>query len=700
MLESPQPKEDGMLFLASPTVGRECQQEAWCELGKAVQGRFSSAVLAWLPAELSEAQREHLVEHAALSSMVADRTLAARRDREFGDKVRQRWADSEAEVRTMLRRAYHEGTILGPDGQEVIERERLWALFGDWEEALAAIFAGPFRRMFPRFESIAPERRLTGRAQTNQIISQFIHPGEVKLPPASTLEAHLTAYAAPLGLVESEDRHLRLVLKNRELVEAVIAAAPPRSGGDEVDPEEAIPYGELAGRLAKSEWGLTREQSELLAAGLIKTGYLVGLDAFLQLARIETIAPPLGDNLPYVMRAAALRGTTAEQARALWQATIATTAEDWDLPVQERAWGDMIAWAARLREGGEDRRAAMARAVELFGHQQEDWTWAEEALGRAETLARAVDASLTSKQGLTMLVAAAERLPEGIEQTADLIARWRDCERFLSQDLEPLARLRQLLTDERVQAPASSLLARQRQSVLEQFSSSPRLVSDPAAAKAAAQHWLESYRKHYLAWHSRVHGPARFERLAKLRGSALMEAARRLARAGLETEEAALIEAELERALVRGCLAGDPLPAGAAVCPICEIRLGDELPLPDEGELTRRAEEALAQQREKLLGHADLLSRRLAGCRDERIRRAVEKLLAASGDLSPEALRDLLTDDVIPWLRRQLGQPKARRRELRSLDQLLRGKEITKREVIQIVDTWLQAGEDDVVEIM
>jgi len=237
MLESPQSKEDGSLFLASPTVGRECQEEAWRELGKVVQGRFFSAVLAWLPAELSDAQREHLVEHAALSSMVADRTLAARRDREFRDRVRQRWADSEAEVRSMLRRAYYEGAIFGPDGQEAIERERLWALFGDWEETLAAVLAGPFRHMFPRFESIAPERRLTGRAQTNQIISQFIHPGEAKLPPASTLEAHLAAYAATLGLVEGEDRHLRLVLKNRELVEAAIAAAPPRSGEDEVDPE-------------------------------------------------------------------------------------------------------------------------------------------------------------------------------------------------------------------------------------------------------------------------------------------------------------------------------------------------------------------------------------------------------------------------------------------------------------------------------
>jgi hypothetical protein len=699
-LESPHTSEDAQVFLALSTANIAEQKENWLAVGGEVTGRFSVVLLAWLPGELGEAEREHLIEHAALAAMVTDRTLFRRRDNEFRDRVRQRWADSETEARRILQRAYYEGSIIGLDGQEVVQRDRLWGLFGDWGATLTEILQHSFRRLFPRFESIAPERRLVGRAQTNQLIDRFIRQGEAILPPASTLEAHILALAKPLGLAAGEDRHLRLSLQNRELVQTAIRMVPPRSMASEVDPDEALRYAELVGRIAKSEWGLVPEQGELLVAALIRTGYLVGLDAFLQPARLDAVAAPLGDSLPYVMRGEALAGEVADQAVQLWQAAVGAGEPEWDLPTQEHAWDEILAWAARLSEASEQNRTTVRQAAQQLGHGPEDWARAEQALATAEALAGGTDSSLTSKQGLAAAVEAAQRLPGGIQQTADSVERWRECARFFERDLAGLYRLRQMMTDARVQCPEGSLLARERRSTLAQFAAAERLVSDTEAVKAAAHQWLENYRRHYLAWHSSAHAAAIFDDLATLRREATMQAAQRLAQSGLDADDIRAIEGELSRELARRCLAGDPLPAGSVVCPICSIKLGEELALPQPQQLRERLQQALAAQCQELGRHADLLRRRLAGCTNVHVREAVEKLLPSAAALTPEELNSTLSDDVVAWLRRQLGRPKASRRSLSDLQSALQGKELTRREVMRIVDEWLQAGEDEVVEIV
>jgi hypothetical protein len=678
------------------------QEEAWraaCGPPRRVAGWFAAGIMAWLPRELSEAEREELVEHAALTHMVGDPTIARPRDQELRARLRERWEESQARVKRLLQRVYYQGKVVAADGEEVIEGERLESLAGQWEATLAAAFAGPFQRLFPHFPLVAPERRLAGRAPTNQIIDQFIRPGEVRLPPASALEANLLAYAAPLGLVEGGEGRYRLRRPHSELLKAALAAAPARADGETIEPGEVISYSELAGRLAKGEWGLTREQGELLIAALIRAGYLVALDAFLQPTRLEMIAAPLGDNVPYLMRGAALRGATAEAARALWSAATGTASADWDLPTQERAWGELVGWAAELVAGKAERGAALARAAEAFGHMGSEWAWAEEALARAETLALAVKPGLTSRQGLARLVAEAERLPGGVSASEQALSGWRECQRFLSEYAQELARVRGLMRDERVSCPAGSLLAREHQAALREFERPAHLVSAAAEVRVLAYRWLEAYRRHYLGWHLSAHAAARFERLTRLQGSAAMEAGRRLARAGVSDEEIAAVDAALGRGLGRRCLAADPLPAGAVVCPQCGLRLGEELSLPEASELARRAAEALADQRKELRAHEGLLRRRLAGCDDERVSGAVERLVAEA-ELSPEEVRDLLTEDAILWVRQQLGQPQAKRRELRGLEERLRGKELTKRRVREVVEEWLGGGEDEVVEVV
>jgi hypothetical protein len=122
-------------------------------------------------------------------------------------------------------------------------------------------------------------------------------------------------------------------------------------------------------------------------------------------------------------------------------------------------------------------------------------------------------------------------------------------------------------------------------------------------------------------------------------------------------------------------------------------------------EMRKRAEAALRNQQEALREQAELLRRRLAGCQDPRLRGKVGRLLEEAGasdaeSASPERILSLLGEEEIAWVRKQLGQPRARRRALRELEARLRGKEMAKKDAMGLVAEWLGGEEDDVIEIV
>jgi hypothetical protein len=173
-----------------------------------------------------------------------------------------------------------------------------------------------------------------------------------------------------------------------------------------------------------------------------------------------------------------------------------------------------------------------------------------------------------------------------------------------------------------------------------------------------------------------------------------------LAQAGISGANLAAIEADLTRALARRCLAGDPLPPGCVVCRICGLEMGEDLNLPDTEELAERVEQVLVAQLKGLAEQSDLLRRRLAACTSPGVKSALGGLLATSPETPPDDIAHLLTDEAVAWIRRQLDRPAARQRKLAELEAQLRGKELTRREVIRVVESWLGAGDDDLIEIV
>ncbi len=243
------------------------------------------------------------------------------------------------------------------------------------------------------------------------------------------------------------------------------------------------------------------------------------------------------------------------------------------------------------------------------------------------------------------------------------------------------------------------MLGRERARVLAEFAAPDRLLTDPAAVRGEAERWLESYRKHYLAWHERVQAPARYEELSRVRRGASFEAALRLARLGVGEHEARALAEEVQGALQGRCFAGDPLPAGCAVCPQCGCSLGEERALPVPAALSARVEALVATQLAALRQQGELFTRRRESCREQTIAAAVKELLATP-EPTRERLLSLLNDPVLAWLRAQMAQPHARQVRLSELRARLEGKQLTAREVRRAVEEWLGGGEDEVVEIV
>ena len=364
-LASPEMREDGTLYLALPG-DVEAQTRAWQAATAGLQGRFVPALLAWLPRPLTR--------DGAGPPGRARGPRPHGRGPDAGDAARGRCAGEAAGAPARLHRG-GEPTASARlprrpdrrrDGARRWWRPSVWpASWAIGRACSSAAFAAPFDRLFPRFPEIAPARRLSGRSQTNQIIDEFIRPGQVQLPPASALRGPpARVRGAARAWRRRRARGFRLVLQQPDLVQAALAAAPER--GEEITPDSVIAFGAWAGRLGKGEWGLAREQLELLAAALLRTGHLIPLDAFLQPLRFEAVAAPLGEFLPYVMRALPLPEPEAGAVRALWSAATGRTETAWTLPAQEQAWRELLAWAGvAARHRAENVDEAVARAWRL-----------------------------------------------------------------------------------------------------------------------------------------------------------------------------------------------------------------------------------------------------------------------------------------------------------------------------------------------
>jgi len=447
---------------------------------------------------------------------------------------------------------------------------------------------------------------------------------------------------------------------------------------------------------------------ELVAAALVKLGHLVALDAFYQPLRLKLVAPPLSEHLPFLARARALTADMAEQAVGL-AAAFGLACETGGIEFQEALWERLLGWKRELAEVLPRLRERLLSLLAQLGQEELLWARSLRRFAQVGELLKMIVPEQASAEGLRRLLAAAPEIcgEEGPDLPV-ILNSFSRLQRFLEQEAEEIAALHNYLSHPALSLPERSLLSRPRARVLGAFARGEEMVEESDALRQSGRRWAQAYRKQYLAWHAQAHSPSRFAEYCLLRNQPGYQAAERLARLPLSGEsEFAALRASLEAEIGKRC-PGEDLPAalGASpVCPRCQLGLGQAVILRPVAEFREECEAALGLLRRPLLsGETNaLLRRRLASEQEVGIAQAVGKLLDLAPEAGPEESLAHLSEPVLDWLKRQLAGRLAGRRSLGSLEERMRGKELSRAEIEERFRRWLdpegQLGPEDFLEI-
>ena len=698
-LASPQSRQDCHLFIA---FGVEEQAQRWKELAPGISARFASGLAAWVPRLPTQAELELLRDHAARHLLLSDTSLQA-----SGEEMRQRLAEDQGsldlQTSELMRALYLGGRVIDRQGQTILDADQLSAL-ENWPALMGAVASHLLNCLFPKFPPISP-RRVVAKGATAQIINEFIKPGSALPAPGSPLERHLVNIMEPLGLSARSQGKFVLRTTLSPLLEQLLGLVPEAQEAA-ITPEQVRAYGELQQEMAKSEFGLTAQQFELVAACLIKSGHLVGLDAFLQPIPARQLESPLSQYVRFFARTQPIAAEYREEARELARVWLRLDLPQLDLPAQENLWSQVLESKQVLESQLPQLKEKLSQMISQLGQHASQWAKSQQAIDRMGELAAQINPALPSNQGLTTLI---DVVRSSVARGGGwaMVGRFRQVQKFLMDDGALVMDTRRYLTDPRLRLPPDSMLAKQRTRLLKAMGRGEDLLDQMDRFQRWAADFSQGYQKAYLAWHRQAYSPARFQPLRDLRESENYRALAIFSQLALDVpHDLATTDAAIGRELSKYC-PGSQLPAAmdkAPICPTCSLALRVNPELQDHGELTKLIELGNRELFSALLSpeRVALFQRRLAVEGEPEVSGNIAQILRLSSDASPKDILALFSEKAIAWLNQGLRSRAVAERSLEKLAQLLRGKRLTKRQIIDLVSQWLEAeglSDDDLLSI-
>ena len=598
-------REDGTLYLALPGDVEASTRRLAGPRPPVCRGGSSAALLAWLPRP-PPPRRSRTTWSSTRPSPTWPRT---RRWRSGAGRCAGEAAGAPGRLHRgggadCFERAYHAGQIVDA------RRARRWGAPSAWPASWAigrAVLSAASRALRPPLPALPRDRAAASAewAQPDQPDHRRVHPPgpAVRLPPASALKAHLRPRTRrPLGLAVEEGPASASSSSSPTSSRPALAAAPER--GEEITPDSVIAFGAWAGRLGKGEWGLAREQLELLAAALLRTGHLIPLDAFLQPLRFEAVAAPLGEFLPYVMRAPppARAGGPARCAGALLVGGDGTHGDGLDAPgpgagLRDCSPGPGRCASPRVRTLRSRRAAAATDFATTRRPGRRCWPVPRAGGGPDRDAGRG--ASLAGGLARTGGGGRACRAVRSPRRRA--VARWGERRGLPARpSARPDRRLPPVHRPRDHPAPSRPCSPPRTRRHARAFAAPEEMVADRARCGRPPPPFLEAYRRHYLAWHERS-TPRHASTPCSKRLPQRRDGGGAASRPGPACEVTPRRGWRASSAAAWGGAATrDPLPVGHVVCPLCGLPLGQEVELPTAEEIAAKAAVPREEQRAEL----------------------------------------------------------------------------------------------------
>ena len=704
-LADPATVEDAYLFVARP-ADPAAQENAWrrvCETTAA--SRWSAAILAWLPRELSAQDLDALKEFAAVAELLEDeRAMSA--DSGLREQIPELHGSLLGQARKIIRAAYYEGEVLSPFGQALTPSD-LAALSGNWPGALQSITHRAFERAFPDFPTIAPRRPLVSREAIDTLIEDVIRPGSVVLGPDEPLRELIHSFLMPLGLAVFREQEYAIDVSRSKVAAEVMTRVRQRDQTPQHETGRPLSCSDLAQHLVKSPLGLPPELFELVVAALIRTGYLAAVRDRKQLVRFEDVPTPLSGSVQFLARPPLL-------APGHWQvlARVCRIVLDFPLPgpdhgVQQVVWERLVAARTEYLDEAQARRTRLEAHIEEIEQRPVQWREALADIEALENTFQCVRPELHPAIGLQEFVQDIDSFigdPQGASRLGGLFRRIDALSRYLDKLAPEVAAVRRyLLSPDLSLEPDSDLDTRSR-AIINLIGSGEKLLSEEMNLRRQVQILLAAYKRSYISWHGRVYRSPVFDQYRSVHQSPEMRALAQLSKLHIDLDHSAQeIAQRVDDQVAKRCTRADLSETleTSPVCPSCRLRLNEEPDLVEVETLLAEAQDAIRQ-------YATALSRSPHGPRLRDYVAAVprrgdvgakmEAILNLGEDPTPREILTLFSDDVIVYLNRALSGKRLAPRNFGELRAAMRGKTLTTQEAQRLFQKWLEGDEEGLEE--
>jgi len=669
------------LWIAEPQR-IEAQAEAFeTALAGVADPRWRHALVAWIPREATAAERQVWVEDVAHELLAGDPTLTAGG---LGAALLAR-LDEDSEARQtrlagLLRRLYGEGAWLTAAGRQPVEVEV-------WPTQLAHLGELLLPTLYPQFETLAP-RGPVDDGVANLLIERLVLPGEVYASPSSVLARDLDYLAVPLGVAVGE--------AGRYLFQD-----PPGLGAQALEwlPDREVTVAAAERCWAVSPLGLASEQARLLLAALVRAGHLLGLDDQGQPAALGT---PLRSHLAAVRPAPVVDEGVWEAVRQFHETWLNPDWPERDRAGQQAVWDRLLAWRQAALVQVATIGEAAVRTAERCGHEALQWREVDDHGRQVTELAQAIDPGLPAAAGLTRFA------DHGLapERLAELRRRHRELRDFAERRELALATAWRALNQAIL--PAEHELAAERDPLITRFGHVDELVFGADALLADGAAWRDRYTAAYAAWHAAQHATGRFAPYDDCRGGWRMRVLGNLSRLALDHATSAVSVGEaLLHERRKQCRRTELTTAlsEALACPDCGLLLGESVRLREIAELEAAAEAAIGERLRALQApeYRDDLRAGLAELAPDDPRAVALRQLLDWQGAPTERLLALTSFAVIDLLNLLLTSPVVGHRSALALSQGLTGHRLTKRQLRERFQQWLdpdgRLDDDDLLQI-
>ena len=650
--------------------------------------------LFWLPAKLKEKEfLQQVLSRLLLLDEYEDD--ASPTGQEVKDKLQDQIAADWSAVKDIFRRAYYEGELIDGQEQQVLPLEEI--AFLPFNRLKQQAVARLLEKRFPDHIGIAPYGRLVRTSQIDELIDNFLRPGEIdslKKAEGSVLNL-IDTRLKPMGLIKKRKNSVSLKVKpdKNPLLQRFFSYLEG----------EKTPLEEVYNKLRKGSYGLSRQQFKLLVYCLLFSGYITAFSSRRKIS-LKNLNARNFNRIEYLGYGEIIADEFQEILRECMLLPPRYKNQPFSLPLQHEIWDHLVEKKQELEQRIEKIKVELKR---LSGDEAEiiNRKRINSQLQSLEDLLEEIKVSYSSEEGLERFASQYRSMP----QVENYLNRMADVEEFFEDRQEDYRRMRGYLQDSRLQIPEEEKyeeLRRDYENLKQSLAEEDVVFSQDyfRETKDLFNNFRRNYIEIYREEHEKQLAADRFKPYEKIKKSKSYQVLNQLADIEIISVQDDLVRVDriLSQALRRQCRNFSQARLQERPVCSCGFTLEDEIELPSLQKIQSTISSGIRQylhnlkqqeHREKLQEYLE--SMEAAG--EKRFARPLRRLLKLSGEETQKVLPeldDILNRSVVKRINKALSRDiSVVERDLDELYENLLERSFSPGQIREIIEQWL-AGEE------